>query len=130
VNLVHQLGLFVSTIQARLDRLEALLGMRSGLFPSDLLETLVDYFVMENVPISHVDEQFFWAVPYRLDPTVASHMPNEHQMRADILRRAMALRHSVTVGASSNPFMILMTDGVRKAGRIWRGICLAIVTNW
>jgi hypothetical protein len=36
---------------------------------------------MENVPISHVDRQFFHAVLCGLDPIVASHMPNAHQLR-------------------------------------------------
>jgi hypothetical protein len=103
--------------------------MRPGPSPSDLLETLVDYFVMENLPISHVDGSFFRAGLCRMDPTVAIHRPNAHQLRAAILRRVLTLRQSVTVVTSSSPFMRLMVDGIRKAGRLWRGICLATVEN-
>jgi hypothetical protein len=99
MNLIRQLCLFVSPVQARYDRFEALLGMRPGPSPSNLLDTLVNYFVMENVPISRVDRQFFSAALCRLDPTGASHMSNAHQLRAAILRHALAFRQSVTVAA-------------------------------
>jgi hypothetical protein len=99
--------------------------MRFGWSSSDLLDALVDSFVMENLPISHFDWQFFRAGLCRLDPMVTNHMPNVHQLRATILRRALALRQSVTVAASSSLFVSLMADGVRKAGRLWLGICLA-----
>jgi hypothetical protein len=45
------------------------------------------------------------------------------------LQQALALRQSVAVADSSNPFVSLMAHGVRKAGRIWLSICLAIVEN-
>jgi hypothetical protein len=80
-NLIRRLGFFVSAVHVRFDRFEALLGMRPGPPPSDLLESPVDYFIMENMPISYVNEQFFRAVRCRLDPTVAGHMPNAHQVR-------------------------------------------------
>jgi hypothetical protein len=125
--LIRQLGLFVSTAHARFDRLEALFGTRPGPSPSDLFETLVDHFVMENVPISHVDAWFLRVLLCRLDPTVASHMPNAHQFREARLRRALALRQSVTVAALFSPFVSLIADGVRKAGHLRLGTCLATV---
>jgi hypothetical protein len=79
--LIRQLGMFVDTVQARFHRLEALLAMHPGPSPSDPLESRVDYFIVENVPISHVDGQFFCAVLCWLDPTFASYMPNAHQLR-------------------------------------------------
>jgi hypothetical protein len=127
--LIHQLGLFVRTIQGGFDPLQGLLGMRPGPSPSDLLESLVDYFVMENVPISLVDGQFFRSVLCQLDPPVANHMPNTHQLRPSRLRRGLVLRQSVTVAASSSLFMTLMADGVRNAGCIWPHISLATVEN-
>jgi hypothetical protein len=84
--LIRQLDLCVSTVQARFDRLEALLGMHPGPSPSDLLETLVDYFIMENVPIPTVDGEDFPAVLCRREPTIASHILNGHQFRAAILQ--------------------------------------------
>jgi predicted acylesterase/phospholipase RssA len=55
--------------------------MRPVPSPSDLLETLVDYLIIENVPISHVDGQFFRIVLCRLDPTVGSHLPIADELR-------------------------------------------------
>jgi hypothetical protein len=71
-------------MQARFDRLEALLKMRSSPSPSDLLETLVDYFVMENVPISRVDGQFFMPC-LRAGPDGRQPYANARQLRAAIL---------------------------------------------
>jgi hypothetical protein len=127
--LIRQLGMLAHTVQVRFNRLDALLGMRPGPSSPDLLETLVDYFIMENVPISHIDAHFFRAAPYGLDPTVANHMLNPHQLNAAIPRRALALHESVTTTDSSSHSVSLMADGVRKAGCLWPGICLATVEN-
>jgi hypothetical protein len=76
-----------------------------------------------------LDGQFFRVVLSRLETMVAIPMPNAHQLKATILRRALALRESVTVKALSSAFVSLIVDGMRTAGRISLGICLATVED-
>jgi hypothetical protein len=85
-NLIRELGWFVRTVQVQYGRLEALLAVRLGASPSDLFQTLVDYFIMDNVPILHLYGQFFPALLCRLHQTVASRTPDSHQFNGGILR--------------------------------------------
>jgi hypothetical protein len=126
--MTHEVRTLTQTVNDRFDNLEQLLALRSGISPDELLESLVDFFVADNIPISILDTPPYRALLCRLVPAIAWFLPRSHNLRAAILRRALDLHNSVTAQTSGCRFVSLMADGVRKAGRIWLGICL-VTTN-
>jgi hypothetical protein len=113
----------------RFDQPETLIERRPKLRPGTMLKPLVEYFVQSNLPISQVDASLFRNCVSCINPGIASDLANSHQPRSAIILQAVAFRNSTSAATWGSWFASVMADGVRKAGRVWLGICFATASQ-